>query len=480
MKIIRPFKISDVSLVSSTVSPVDDLAATFARTIIASSVANPTVLTFSAVHNLAVGARVALSITGSNSTPTTNGNHLGIVTATDKISVPVNVTVAGTAGTATIAAWSSTQGYSVGAIQQVDPQSVSLTVTANDKRFTTSTAHYFLTGCSGYLTGTLPTGFSADTLYYVVDGANASTLATKTTFSLSLTKNGAPILPTTTGTGVSFVCTSYGVVNSVGGYDFHNAHRIYECLVTVTAGTNLEPRKDAVSWFDLGSTNRFKAFDDTITSQVENVASMTYVVQCKGRIDGLALFNVSGAEVTITGETTADGVVYGPTTYSLISHVEASSYWDWFFSPIERKATFIDIDFPPYLNLKMTVTITGGTASEIVKCGAFILGLSKDFGDTLNGASVGIVDYSRNVTDDNGNVSIREGKFADRGSFTVLVPRVAHDSMKAELAKYRATPIVYVASEAYDSTAFFGRFKSFDLGIEYDTYSICTIEIESL
>jgi len=60
------------------------------------TVANPTVVTSSA-HGLTTGA--VISITGSNSAPSLNGNRTVTVIDSNTFSVPVNVTVAGTAGT---------------------------------------------------------------------------------------------------------------------------------------------------------------------------------------------------------------------------------------------------------------------------------------------------------------------------------------------------------------------------------------------
>jgi hypothetical protein len=64
--------------------------------ITANSMANPTVVT-SANHGLTTGRSITIS--GSNSTPTIDGTRTVTVIDADTFSVPVNVTVAGTAGT---------------------------------------------------------------------------------------------------------------------------------------------------------------------------------------------------------------------------------------------------------------------------------------------------------------------------------------------------------------------------------------------
>ena len=64
-------------------------------TITANTLANPTVVA-SAAHGLATGDTILIS--GSNSTPSINGSRVVTVTDANHFTVPVNVTVAGTAG----------------------------------------------------------------------------------------------------------------------------------------------------------------------------------------------------------------------------------------------------------------------------------------------------------------------------------------------------------------------------------------------
>jgi len=66
------------------------------KTITANSLANPTVVTATA-HGFESGDNV--TIAGSNSTPTIDGARVVTVTGVNTFTVPVNVTVAGTAGT---------------------------------------------------------------------------------------------------------------------------------------------------------------------------------------------------------------------------------------------------------------------------------------------------------------------------------------------------------------------------------------------
>ena len=68
-------------------------------TITGNTLANPTVVT-TGTHGLVTGNQI--TITGSNSTPTIDGEHTITFVSSTTFSVPVNVTVAGTAGTVAV------------------------------------------------------------------------------------------------------------------------------------------------------------------------------------------------------------------------------------------------------------------------------------------------------------------------------------------------------------------------------------------
>ena len=70
-----------------------------AKTISSNTLANPTVVTTSTAHGLETGDHV--TIAGSNSTPVIDGARVVTVISPTTFSVPVNVSVAGTAGTVT-------------------------------------------------------------------------------------------------------------------------------------------------------------------------------------------------------------------------------------------------------------------------------------------------------------------------------------------------------------------------------------------
>lgn len=257
-------------------------------------------------------------------------------------------------------------------------------------------------------------------------------------------------------------------------------HRIYKSLQA--ANTNHDPESEAdplnpVWWQDWSATNRWKMFDALVGVQSTAADSIAVTVTPTALVDSVVLLNLSAASVQVTMTDAADGVVYDETV-SLVSDSGIQDWHSYFFEPIVRQADFSVSDLPRYLGaaIAITATDTGGT----VAIGECILGLSREIGSTQAGARIGIRDYSVKTQDDFGNYSITERAYSKRGTFTLTVDAGFTSALQTILASYRATPAVYVGSDAHSATLIYGFYKDFDIDIAYPDVSLCSLEIEGL
>jgi hypothetical protein len=124
--------------------------------------------------------------------------------------------------------------------------------------------------------------------------------------------------------------------------------------------------------------------------------------------------------------------------------------------------------------------VTLEAPGETVLCGALIPGLSRDIGGAQYGATVGIIDFTRKTRDTNGNYTVIPGAFSKRANFQVLVENTFIDQLQNLLISLRATPTLYVGSDAYAITTVYGYYRDFNVEIAYPTKSLCSIEIEGL
>ncbi|MFY8164319.1 MAG: hypothetical protein ACOVKC_08795 [Brevundimonas sp.] len=254
-----------------------------------------------------------------------------------------------------------------------------------------------------------------------------------------------------------------------------NSHLSYRRRVAGTTAT--APSADATNWLALGATNRWKMFDGSITSQTSNPLAITETFIPAARVDTVACLNVVAGSITVTQTDPIDGLVFNVTT-SMIDSVGIDNPWSYCFEPITYLSDLILGGLLPYANATIAVTINQPSGTAL--CGGLILGLSKDIGSTEYGASVGIQDYSVKAVDVFGNTSITQRAFSKRGDFTVWVPNTLTDILQTTLAGFRATPILYIGSDNFASTAIYGFFKDFTLAIAYPNVSIFTVSIEGL
>jgi hypothetical protein len=253
-------------------------------------------------------------------------------------------------------------------------------------------------------------------------------------------------------------------------------HRIYQSLQAANLGNT--PETSPAWWSEVSGTNKWAMFDNGVASASSGASPLTVVFE-PGIIDALVIINPVGNTATITA---TDGAA-GPTVYSKTLDLQAPVIADWYayyFEPFRQVPLFVLADLPPYLNLRVTITITG---TGTVACGMCIPGRSYKVGDTEMSVQAGIRDYSRKVTDPaTGLVTLEQRKFAKTLRATVQAQRALVNEISQQLETARAVPCVWVADD--DGTlaplTVFGFYRDFQLNVQYATKGIYTLEIEGM
>ncbi|MFD1950279.1 hypothetical protein ACFSGX_05800 [Sphingomonas arantia] len=107
-------------------------------------------------------------------------------------------------------------------------------------------------------------------------------------------------------------------------------------------------------------------------------------------------------------------------------------------------------------------------------------GESIALGTTETGATIGIIDYSRRVTDDFGVTTVVERGFARKMSVRLAVPSPDVDSLQRRLADLRATSALWVADERFASLQVQGFYKDFQVDLPGTSVSFCSMSIEGI
>ncbi len=107
-------------------------------------------------------------------------------------------------------------------------------------------------------------------------------------------------------------------------------------------------------------------------------------------------------------------------------------------------------------------------------------GAEIEIGTIEDSPTIGIVDYSRRVTDDFGVTTVVKRGFARRMSVRVAIATDQADTVQRRLAELRATAVRWEADDRFDWLNFQGFYKDFDLDIAVGDLSFYTLTVEGL
>jgi hypothetical protein len=243
---------------------------------------------------------------------------------------------------------------------------------------------------------------------------------------------------------------------------------------------NIPDVVDSTFWEFIGPDNKHAMFDGQVSTATTKATSPMIVTIAPGIVNSLAMIDLVGTSVTIT---MTEGA--GPTVYTKTIGLDGSIVFDWFtyfFNPFVQLAEVVLTDLPPYATGRITMTLSGGGAVAI---GELLVGIVYALGDEgmEQGATVGIIDYSRKDTDNNtGVTTFTRRAFSKRMSGQFLLNNGQLNAVQRILADIRAVPSVFIGSESLDYSPLivYGFYRDFSIDIAYPTKSFCRIEVEGL
>ena len=216
-------------------------------------------------------------------------------------------------------------------------------------------------------------------------------------------------------------------------------HAIYEAAKQ-SMGQN--PQGDTQgSWIRLGATNRFKAFDGLLSDPAKANAEMRFELRIPSYVTAIAVINLKASSLRIEAINSLGAQVY----LREISLISADAVFDWysyFFSEFELSNEVLLDDIPPYLNLTVTITLTG----RAIEVGQIVLGTFDDLGFARYGTAVTFKDYSTKERDTFGNAIVVERSFADVVDFEFEVETGRVRQLRRKIANRRAKPTVFYAT----------------------------------
>ena len=262
----------------------------------------------------------------------------------------------------------------------------------------------------------------------------------------------------------------------VGDQVIYN-HRIYESLQHPNTGH--QPDISPLFWLDLGATNRYRMFDAVVSNATINPFTIDVTITPGVAITGVILFGVNAATARLIGTSAGMGTFYDR-TIELDDYSAIAGWFSYFYEPVGERLTseIAFLDIPAVGAASYQLILDNGSADA--ECGEAVFGQQMSLGLTSMGAQVGIIDYSRKEVDEFGNFIIVPRRYANKGSFDVLIDTTRNAFIKRRLAELRTTPVVFIGDQTKTETIIYGFYKDFNIVISGPEKSECAINVEGL
>lgn len=268
--------------------------------------------------------------------------------------------------------------------------------------------------------------------------------------------------------------TSYNALDKV----IYN-HKIYEAILANSSTTT--PDLDQVNWLDTGYTNRYRMFDNIISSVSSQTGGIEFTLTPNQVVNGIAFLNVNASTVRVVVTDPVVGVVYDKTK-ELRSSSEVIDYYSYFFAPLvdlNDLNTAIFLDLPTnYPTATIDVYINAGLG--LVEVGEVVYGLQSIVGRTNYGTAIGIKSYSRKETDEFGNTTVIKRKNSKYADYDVDIDNINLANVQRLFQDIDSVPCVFIGNPDLEELIVYGFYSDFKATISFPTVSKCTLRVEGL
>lgn len=255
-------------------------------------------------------------------------------------------------------------------------------------------------------------------------------------------------------------------------------HKIYERIVAGTTAT--PPNLDQVNWLSLGATNKYRMFDNILSSVSSKMGGIEFTLTPNQVVNSIALLNVNAATVRVVMTDPVDGVVYDQTK-ELRTLNDVVDYYSYFFAPLIsltdlNTAVFLDLPSKP----TATITLYVDSGEALVELGEVVYGIQSVVGRTNYGTSFGIKSYSRKEIDEFGKVTVVKRKNSKYSEYDIDIDNTNLSFVLRLFQDIDSVPCVFIGNSDMDVLIVYGFYNDFKTTIAYPTVSKCTLRVEGL
>jgi len=270
--------------------------------------------------------------------------------------------------------------------------------------------------------------------------------------------------------------TSYSAGDNVYLTDNHGEYK------ALTNNSGKYPADNPADWQWLGTTNRWRMFDQYLNTVTENNGTIDFKITAYST-EAFYLANIEVTNLTIEVTNNKTGEIIESEDVNLMQ--DPIDWLDYFYGDwyIYNKGSFVY--FRKTLVEDVTYHIIIDNKNDTAKAGIFVIGKLKDIGVSLTNANLSALDYSKVETDSNTGITfLQQGNYAKTLDLDVLTNTRGLDVVYRTLTGIRGKPMVFVAddrdSENLSSLAVFGYLKKFEAVLKTRRETLLTLNLQGL
>lgn len=231
-------------------------------------------------------------------------------------------------------------------------------------------------------------------------------------------------------------------------------HVIY--VSTIDANVGIDPLNEdqllvGVRWLMKGYTNAFRFLDGTISNRSQAVSSVSITLDNLAGVDAIVLFGLTGINVSITGKTISDAVIFQQTEN--ISGREVTDWLDWFYLEFSEYSDKVVITGLPSGISQITIVVTGSS----IEVGELIVGNSVDIGKAqVNGTEGEAISYTTTEFNTYGVLNNVKRPVRNEMRYSVYVSSDRWRSIKPLMDRMQGDLVAAIGSPSRPSTVHLG------------------------
>ncbi|MFW9602302.1 MAG: hypothetical protein ACMV1B_08280 [Prevotella sp.] len=221
-------------------------------------------------------------------------------------------------------------------------------------------------------------------------------------------------------------------------------------------------------------TDTINLTDNDIASQVTKTNSLTVTLN-QGITDTISLLGLEAKSVQIDLlDVTTQSVIK---TYEIETLDEAfEDIWGYFYDDFLFKSDIVvDLILTYNMLIKVTVLNNGSTA----KLGKIVVGRASKNVEMLVKHTPGMTDYTTIERTNTGTVTITEGYFAKKMSFTIVIDTSEYSRMVKRLYAIRGKSVLFIG-DGGEHTIVYGIMRDFDSQYEFANKNYIGLSIEGI